>query len=256
MKPIVLAVSAVFLVVGCNDDSDRCDPFDVPVAAPGIAQGMAGYGASPSDVCDGLIPRCACSPLDVDVDLFFAGTAVPDDAEARRIVTTEDPITVSTGQQGYEQALDAGLWLACLDRFDRQECALVVVDEDKVTSVHALSSIGLVRLVVFGPDGERIEEPRIFNIDNDDVDDVDCPALSEAACDTEPRCERGAGTPEAAYCANDFSQSVFFACFEREAERSCGEEVVCIETPAGRVYRTNNCFTAGYERCDICGSED
>ncbi|HEY1101355.1 MAG TPA: hypothetical protein VGF99_20625 [Myxococcota bacterium] len=235
-----LAVSTVALVA-CGNDLDQCDPFDVPVADPGIDQGVAGVGASVADVCDGIIPQCACQPGDHEIAFYAVDAAPADDDDARAAVEAGDPITVHTGDDGYAQPLDAGLWLACSAEGSFEICSLITVDVDTVTTMHIVSSIDLPRPVFFAPDGEPLE-PRRYDVT---PPPSVCTGLDEDACTADSGCIGSYATPAENYCAGDLSVSVFIGCFVRDDELSCAEPTICLETDVGRVYKGNTCYVVG-----------
>lgn len=239
------AFSTVALAA-CGNDLDQCDPFDVPVADPGIEQGVAGFGASVADVCDGIIPQCACQPGDYEIAFYAVGSAPIDDDDARATVEAGDPITVRTGDDGYAQPLDAGLWLAC-SREDAEICSLITVDVDTVTTMHIVSSVGLPRPVFFAPDGEPLE-PRRYDVTPPTVV-PNCAGLDEDACTADAACIGSYGHPAESWCAGDLSVSVFLGCFVRDDDQGCGEPVLCLETDVGRVYKGNTCYVVGVA-CD------
>ena len=160
LKHLLVGLVVSLGTTACPCEEDRCDSYTTSVADPAITQGIAGFGAAPSDVCD--FGCCACEPRDFPIDLYFAGAEAPaDDAAARAIFAeADDHISLSTGANGYEQALDAGFWLACSQDIG-SDCILLDIDVDTVTSVHIVSSNDLPGFRVYAADGNALE-PRVY----------------------------------------------------------------------------------------------
>ena len=150
---IPLAISLALLVTSCGQrEDDTCDPTDVPVASPNVAQGFAGFGAAPGDLGDAF-GRVSCSPGRYDL-VFVAAERPADDDAARALLESDaEKHAVNTGDDGYELEVSPGSWLACI--VDRA-CHLVVVDESAVTSVHVRSSVGLPSIYALDAEGEDV----------------------------------------------------------------------------------------------------
>lgn len=137
-----------------------CDIVEDPVASPSISTGIAGAAVGLGRATNGCL-ECPLGHGSLEV----WSTSLPISIDQQAMDTIDaGPADISIDFDGrYEHTLDPGNYLVC-DVRNKAVCAALHVEEGNVFTVHVHSQAGPIRLAVFAPSGDKVEEG-LFELD-------------------------------------------------------------------------------------------
>ena len=161
---ILLVIFSWFSItwMSCDEsDCDRtgCQAMTSPALADGLAQGIAGVGASESDV---VLNGCqTCSLSQGTLRIWSSADPVSTKEEGSAVIEATEVFATIQIDQNYQQALDVGHYLICTTSL---LCTAVNVEDGEVTTIHVLFSFGGAKLLVFEPEAVRPRQGLLFQL--------------------------------------------------------------------------------------------
>ena len=155
----------LFAMTSCNDcERKACEDVAKPAAAA-IAQGVAGVVSYQSDVVENGCAECTYSEADFAI---WATDSLVSSAEEAVSVHASDADIMLHASRRYEQSLEPGNYLVCVDGSVSTYCAAIAVGSNETWTVHLATTYGPGRMIVFAPGSQTPNTSAVFDISTND----------------------------------------------------------------------------------------